>query len=988
MESPRTRPILEGFFEKLFIQSSSDSVNTGMAALKNALHQHSVVLTPNDRLATRLSHAYVAWATQSGQTQNGACSMPTFSSLNRWAQGQWALLRSRLPRDHTLAGRTQLLSAQSEWVLWQKLVSQTSGLSLLDEGGLASLAQEAYAIQRGWRMKTRELEAHAEGDQRYFIQWQAAFTAQCQSRAVLPRADLLAALLALPAQAGQPITRCCWLGFSELTPAEMALFEAMPQIWQVTPEQLSLRECVVDAAIDASADVTIGTADGHGAWGQTGICHTEDETEELHAAMAWLRQRFTPDAKLALVVPDLPTRKTSLERAFQSQWAPQWAPQALLELPDANLTDATLAEWVSFSGGTALSELPIYALVCTLAKMALGQISLEHLAVLLTNPYVGAPPIERNARRRLLQQLQAQQLSQWSLSGCLAIWRAAGLESALADCPDWVSRFEDCVSHLAFVEKAGFSPALLDTLLATWGWPGDSALDSAEYQQLKKWGGVRAQWVDMLQFRAQLTEQGEGGVDVADSVRYLQEILAGQIFQPKSQDTPLQVLGILEALEQPFDALWFMGAEDQVLPPAARPHPLLPQSLQRHYNSLRATPGRELALARETIRAFSTLTYETCFSWSSRVGNREAAPSRLVAHLPQLWSSETLIHPPTGEAETDLDGQSVACFDEQAVSLVECPQTHALAVAEPAKIKGGTGVMKTFAECPFKAFVRYRLGLDAPATPSLGLDAMLRGVLVHAVLEAVWESLGTQSALLSLSGEAQTTLVKQKVTDVLNVFTAPEGLYLGHLLLSVEAKRLHRTTQQWLKLEAKRAPFRVAGIEKALMIELSGLRLNVRLDRMDETGAGDLLVIDYKTGHTDIGHWFGKRIQAPQLPLYAMALSPQALGVLYGIVKASKPQIKGTVAESVTVMQESRDSRSITPSPDWPAVVKTWQKTLEKSAADFVGGLAAVDPIEGTRTCERCAYAGVCRIQARVSAHADAVESARLMDAAEAVELV
>lgn len=991
MESPRTRPIFEGFFEKLFANpSAQEAPSGGVAALKQALGQQVLVLTPNDRLATRLSQAYVAWAAQSGQAQAGACAMPTFTSLTRWAQGQWSLLRTRLPSDHALAGRSQLLSAQSEWVLWQKLVSQTEGLSLLDEGGLASLAQEAYAIQRGWCMKTRELEAHAEGDQRFFVNWRAAFVAECQSRSVLPRADLLAALLALPAAAGERLTHCCWLGFSELTPAESALFQAMPKIWHVTPEQISLREFVPASEEWYAGAVAGECADGQQSdgWGQAGLCQTEDETEELHAAMAWLRERFTPDAKLALVVPDLPTRKTALERAFQSEWAPQWAPQALLELPDANLTDVTLAEWVSFSGGTALSALPIYAVVCTLANMAQGQVSLAQLAVLLTSPYIGSPPIERGARQRLLQQLQAQQLTQWPIESALEIWRAAGLEKALADCPDWVSRFEVSAGNMALIEKAGFSPTVLDVLLADWGWPGDAALDSAEYQQLKKWGGVRAQWSDMLQFRAQLAEGQEGVLNVHDSVRYLQEILDGQIFQPKSQDTPLQVLGILEALEQPFDALWFMGAEDQVLPPAARPHPLLPQSLQRHYNSLRATPGRELALARETVTAFSALTHETCFSWSSRVGNRDAAPSRLIAHLPNLWTPSALIQNSDDlfSSDSNKNASTHPGFNEQVLPLAHIAQTHAVPVADPANVRGGTGVMKTFAECPFKAFVRYRLGLDAPSVPSLGLDVVLRGVLVHAVLEAVWQRLGAQSALLSLSAEAQSALVKEKVASVLEAFTAPEGLYLGHLLLTVEAKRLQRTTRNWLQMEAKRAPFRIAGIEKALMIELSGLRLNVRLDRMDETEAGDVLVIDYKTGHTDIGHWFGKRIQAPQLPLYCVALSPQARGVLYGVVKASKPQIKGAVAEAVTVMQESKDSRSISQSPDWPAVVKTWQKTLEKSAADFVGGLAAVDPIDGTRTCERCAYASVCRIQERASACAEGQQAQNLEMAEQEVQ--
>jgi ATP-dependent helicase/DNAse subunit B len=303
------------------------------------------------------------------------------------------------------------------------------------------------------------------------------------------------------------------------------------------------------------------------------------------------------------------------------------------------------------------------------------------------------------------------------------------------------------------------------------------------------------------------------------------------------------------------------------------------------------------------------------------------------------------------------------------VPITTVTQTHAPPVSAPDEIKGGTGVMKAFAECPFKAFVRYRLGLTVPDLPSLGLDVVVRGIMVHAVLEAIWKELRTQTALLRLSDSERFGLVERHVSEVLANFPVPEGVYLGGVLLEVEAKRLVRIALQWLKLEAKRSPFVVTGLEEALSIELGGLRLEVRLDRIDETAVGTALVIDYKTGHTDVGQWFGKRIQAPQLPLYCVALAPQAKGVLYGVAKAGKPQLKGTVAEGVGVMEDSKDSRSISEASDWPALVQTWQTTLTQSAADFMAGLATVDPLEGARTCERCAYSAVCRIQARVQAH-------------------
>lgn len=986
MESPRTEVIFDRFFDYFFalpdravLKNPQAGVSSRpMDILRDALTQTAVVLTPNDRLATRLSQAFMAWSAQAGSQ---VYAMPTFMSLTRWTREQWFLCRGFLPDGHSLAGRTRLLCAQSEWVLWEKLVASTEGLSLLDVGGLARLAQEAYVIERGWQIKPQEIQAHAQGDQRYYVRWREAFLEACHAQAVLPGADVIPVLLALPAGMAAPMSRCCWLGFSELTPIESALFESMASVWAVTPQKMSLQDFLSSAEASADQGVEEGDQQGLG-WGGACVCRAEDEDTELLEAMAWLGERFSPAAKLALVVPDLPTRKMSLERAFQTQWAPNWAPQGLLALPDANVTDTPLAEWVSFSGGTALAELPLFAPVRALATFSKGQVALPELVILLTNPYVACEPAERVARQRFMRALQAQQLTHWSLAEVLESWRSGQLAPVLKACPDWMTRFEQSLDMLCadrLSASAVFTPSMLDALLNTWGWPGDQALDSAEYQQLKKWGGVRAQWQEMLRFREQLGEPASAAI----SISYLQEVLSKQIFQPKSQDTPLQVLGILEALEQPFDALWFMGAEDQVLPPAARPHPLLPQSLQRHYNSLRATPGRELALARETVRAFSKLTWETCFSWSARTGNRDCAPSRLIAHLPVRESSITTVMTtnaitPTERPAAEAQRANVSSsFHEHIISLEQQSQTHALPISTVTTsadhIKGGTGILKTFAECPFKAFVRYRLGIAPPVTPSLGLDAVMRGILVHAVLESIWRELCTQSALLALSVEARHALVQTHCARVLAEFAVPAGLYLAQVLLAVESQRLQRIVLQWLALEEKRAPFRVKSVEQALTINLAGLQFEIRLDRIDETPKGELLVIDYKTGQTDVGQWFGRRVQAPQLPLYCTALDSAtsdgtqgAKGVFYGIVKAGKPQFKGTVAEGVAVMQDNKDSRSITENPQWPDLVSAWGETLTHSAADFAAGAAQIDPIEGTRTCERCDYAAVCRIHERV----------------------
>ena len=75
---------------------------------------------------------------------------------------------------------------------------------------------------------------------------------------------------------------------------------------------------------------------------------------------------------------------------------------------------------------------------------------------------------------------------------------------------------------------------------------------------------------------------------------------------------------------------------------------------------------------------------------------------------------------------------------------------------------------------------------------------------------------------------------------------------------------------EWLALEKKRPPFQVIEQETERSLELSGLRLRLKIDRIDQLEDGGQLLIDYKTGMTSIQDWLTERLRQPQLPLYAL----------------------------------------------------------------------------------------------------------------------
>ena len=105
------------------------------------------------------------------------------------------------------------------------------------------------------------------------------------------------------------------------------------------------------------------------------------------------------------------------------------------------------------------------------------------------------------------------------------------------------------------------------------GFPGERELDSAEYQALKKWQEVLADFasLDLVLSRSSYRE----------AISRLRRMTSETMFQPETPDVPIQILGVLEAAGMTFDCLWVMGLSAEVWPPQPRPNPFLPAELQR-----------------------------------------------------------------------------------------------------------------------------------------------------------------------------------------------------------------------------------------------------------------------------------------------------------------------------------------------------------------------------------------------------------------------
>ncbi len=173
----------------------------------------------------------------------------------------------------------------------------------------------------------------------------------------------------------------------------------------------------------------------------------------------------------------------------------------------------------------------------------------------------------------------------------------------------------------------------------------------------------------------------------------------------------------------------------------------------------------------------------------------------------------------------------------------------------------------------------------------------------------------------------------------------------------MQRDRLMRLLGPWLDMERTRPAFAVKLSEKNFEdVRIGPLRLSVRVDRVDVTEAGELL-IDYKTGVASPNDWLTERPDAPQLPLYAVLAEEQVKGVAFGLVRAGKELgLKGYAAEAEMLAKAARMKMP------FDMQVEEWRRVLEGLATAFHSGDARVSPKSYPKTCRYCAQRELCRL--------------------------
>lgn len=885
----------------------------------DSLSPGTLIVTGSDRLARHLHEHHAR-----GQLAAGRTAWERMAILPVGAF--WRGLAERLQQDpeSPLATR-QVLARHAVLCRWEQMLAESfADKPLLQLAGAARTALDAWQLCHDRLLDLEALANDPLEETRLLIAWGRRFEAECAAARQLPDYALPEAVLgALERVRNKPrwLPECIQLaGFIEISPREQRQWDALAALGVAIEHRVE----------DATESHAVRTP-------------CADAREEMLAAAAWARALLEThaDSRIAIVVPDLATRRASLKRILLEALAPQH----LFSFSRQPLP-------FNFSLGEPIAQQALVNDALTVLSFTDDVIEFASAARVCRSPYFG--PEEESARRL---QLEAVLRREGFAAFSLADWQRVAERNACSMLASRIAELRETVR----LERDKVLPSQWARRFSQWldrfGWCRGRSLESEEFQ-------AREAWHDILGRLGEL-DAVLGKVTHGIAFSWLRRLANETLFQPRVADAPVQVMGLLEATGMHFDAVWVMGMSDETLPSAPRPNPFLPIDVQRDRKLPQSSAQRELVFARQLFQGLECAAPKVVFSHPLREKDAELGASPLLHGLPL---QEAPAHFP-----------DIACALSGSATRERTEDRNGPPHAGGA-VRGGTALLQNQSHCPFRAFAIHRLQADDWPTPQHGPDARVKGLIAHRVLEKLWHQWRSRAVLERVrdKGELETA-IRATVTDVVNMERQRAPWQWHDTLCEIEITRVTGVMLRWFEqVELVRPDFHVQeiegmhadGTELETLVQAGPLRLRGKLDRVDRLADGRELIIDYKTGEAPRpAHFFGVRPAAPQLPAYLVARKQAGAAVAAGIAVAS---LRAGRESLHGVMEVEGDARyagvanlvnvsKAAEVKDWNEAVTQWEQSIAALGESFAAGVADVEPLPGA--CTWCHLATLCRIQ-------------------------
>jgi len=880
----------------------SQPANRPLGALVfDCIERGGAVVCGNARAARALAREYGELQRAAGKT---AWRTPPIHDWESWLSTLW---KQRLLNAEQ---SPLLLSPLQERAVWKRIIPVEAGAA----ESIATLAADAWKLLSAYNVHDERHKTWQVGDAESFRGWALAFDRECRKQNWISRSDLAALLAESQLQFPPEILLA---GFDRIAPAQQLLLEAASSQgtavagWKTSPPASTPQ-----------------------------VVQAKDLRDELATCASWLRLQLeaNPAARLAVIVQDIDAHRGEIDRAFRRVLMPQ----AGGPMP-----------W-EFSLGQPLAAVPVVKAALLLLRWLVEPLAQAEISWLLLSGFLSPMLGIADVAALDAEMRKESKLPPGASLEAVAAYRAKTTAPAARA---WIAMLRD-LQRVSAVEnlsqRTAPIPGWLDLAERLWRqahWPGARSLESIEFQALRRWDQLLAD-LSALAFDG-------SRISFAEFVTVVGTYAKETIFAPESRDAPIQIMGAFESAGQRFDAVWFLGADDQQWPSSGQPHPLLPGWWQRKATMPHANLDADWQLAYAITQRIAASAPQCVFSHAERDDSGELRISPLAREAFATASDEfrrELQLPQTPQAAR----QTVPYEDSPPI-----PWPRELAA-------GGADILKAQSACPFQSFATRRLGAKSLDLAERGLTPAERGNLLHDVLKSLWsaapareKTLHSRADLLHAQANGSlSSLLNHHIEKAFRERQPSSGQSeWSRQYLGIEQQRLKKLLAQWLDYEAKRCDFTVAEREEQRETVLNGLRMNLRVDRIDRIEGGSL-ILDYKTGPVSPNLWNCPRPEDPQLPLYRIHRAPDDVkGILFAQISAGDIGFKGRIEQdTVTVTEDARENNRLAKWALDETTLGEWSDELSNLADGFLSGDAAVNPKSQGKSCKYCELHSLCRV--------------------------
>lgn len=865
-----------------------------------------IILCASARLTQGIRQTLQQQFQQQGLSQWHA---PAVFPLQEWLNQltEHAILSGIIPVAEAPLG---VLSSTQEALLWEQAIqhclNRHEAASLFNTNGLASAAMEANRYLIEWNISL-DMQATSE-ETRQFMVWRQQFQRLCKQSGFVESVRYQAWQLSQLQQRPLPLPDQVELaGFDRINPHLQALIDLL--------QARNVQVKTFDICLPAEDVCRAGFA---------------ESMDEIRAAVHWAQQQLAanPQAKLAIVVPELDALRETFANLLDDTFHPQALHPAHAELPRC----------YEFSLGLPLNRWPLVQTALSLLRLAFQQSPCQQseLSALLGDVYWSQALTEADARAALDAEMRRQLPLQVKAHTFARLIARKQQDDYPIPSPALHEDISTLLTQAQQTPRRQLPSAWVDSfnqLLAVTHWPGERSLSSHEYQCQQAWKRVLAELAAL--------DPWLGAIDAMSAIHRLTQLCQAQIFQPQTVRMPnITIMGMLEASAKPLDGLWVMGMNDHLWPPLSRNNALIPAELQRQAGTPNASSEVQIAFASQIHTRLLRSARQVVFSYAHKEGDRLLRMSPLIQNLPEINAfdraatlAETLAHSNTKDWQWLEDHKAPP-------------------VNEGEHISGGTGLLRAQAICPAWAFYQYRLKARKLETPHNGLDAMQRGDLIHRVLAAFWSETPAID-WMTVQADSLKTRLDRIATDVVSVFNQEFSQPFSDVFCQLEAERLSKLALTWLWEVERIRPqdYEVTLTEKNFKPLIEGIQVKLVIDRVDTLRDGRLVVIDYKTGSApDFKNWASTRITEPQLPIYAAFVLQDAdiAAVCFGKLRLTEVGFAGVAADDEImpgIKAFNHEKNTVFDPelfPDWPSVIQHWHASITQTAQALKAGEAAV----------------------------------------------